>query len=470
MNQQLLPMARRSARLVLPSLMALCIGCGSPTPTRTVAAAVSSKPVKTYTLKPVSLLAESLLQDLYVQIDQTGDSSHGTTIQAFGNACVPASAAEQAACRAQCLDTTSDDPNWLKRCTDACAALQDCTANVCGGYFTYDYVHFGTPLTKTCASPTDSCPACTTGTQTPLVTDVDLSGFIPNPIFTKTYDVIGPVSCWLDTAGIDLRNGRFNDTNWVSFDPPAAYYPYVMHVTAFASKPAVRCNILDQQLNLLNPKLDVRFTAVAINNHPVLQVVVNFSSNVDYAASWIYDLSDTVNGKVNAALNGVVARNQDAINKRFEKILFDQIRNATGDDVDELRDVHFDGDSLVVNYTARCVDGVCSCTPDCSARQCGPDPHCGTECGPCKYGTCDINAGTCQCTPTVTSCAGHCGNVSDGCGHTLYCPPCQCTPSCAGKACGASDGCRGTCYGYCRAHFSCENDDGVKHCVYSGLN
>jgi hypothetical protein len=115
-------------------------------------------------------------------------------------------------------------------------------------------------------------------------------------------------------------------------------------------------------------------------------------------------------------------------------------------------------------------NGVCSCTPDCSSRQCGPDAHCGAECGPCKYGTCDNDTFSCQCTPSVTSCAGHCGNVSDGCGRTLLCPPCTCTPSCVGKACGASDGCRGTCYGFCKKNFSCENDDGVKHCVYAGLN
>src|SRR5213075_793090 len=134
----------------------------------------------------------------------------------------------------------------------------------------------------------------------------------------------------------------------------------------------------------------------------------------------------------------------------------------------DLLDVHFDGDNLVAIYTPSCVDGVCSCTPDCSSRQCGPDAHCGMECGPCRYGTCERDSGVCQCTPTVTSCAGHCGNVSDGCGHTLYCPPCVCTPSCTGKACGASDGCRGTCYGYCKKNFSCNDDDGVKHCVYAG--
>lgn len=473
MHTQLTPNPKpRLAGLV--AVAALVAGCGSPTPIRTVGAAVSAKPVRSYTIQSVSFLLTSVMTDLYLQLDQTGDSSHGATIQTFGDACVPATPAEKAACRASCIDNAGNDPNWLKRCTDACDALTDCTPGVCGGRFTYDYVHFGTPaVQKKCTSPSDSCPACTPGQQVSALTDVDLTPFIPSPVFGKTVDVIGPVSCWLDTFGVDLRttNPNFNFGDWVSFDgASAAYYPYVFHVKAFASAPTVRCNAADLKMNLVNPSFDFRMAAVAVNHHATLDVEASFNAHVDYAASWIIDLDDTVAGKVNGALNGVLKRNADAINQQFEKLVFAKIKDATGDDIDDLRDIHFDGDNLVVQYTPLCVDGVCSCTPDCSSRSCGPDPHCGTECGPCKYGTCDANAGVCQCTPTVTSCAGLCGNVSDGCGHTLYCPPCSCTPSCAGKKCGASDGCRGTCYGYCKAKFSCEDDGGVKHCVYAGAD
>jgi len=48
--------------------------------------------------------------------------------------------------------------------------------------------------------------------------------------------------------------------------------------------------------------------------------------------------------------------------------------------------------------------GLCqACTPHCDGRQCGPDPHCGTDCGSCGDGTfCDV-AGKCvaQSTPPV---------------------------------------------------------------------
>lgn len=460
------------ARNCLVAVALVLVGCGTAKPSSSVGAAVSAKPQHTYTLTGVSGLIATVLADFYLQIDQTGDSTHGGNLQTFGNACVPATAAEQAACRGQCLDSAGGDATWLKRCTDACANLQDCTSGVCGSYFTYDYIHFGTTgFNKNCVNAGDTCPSCTPGKLAPALQDVDLTQFIPSPIFQKSVDLVGPIGCWVNTFGIDLRNvPGFNYTDWVSVDLPAAYYPYVLHVKGFASKPAVRCTVLDQSLNLINPKLDVRLTAIALEHHAVLDVVAKFTAHVDYAAGWVYDLDDTVNGKIDGALNGVLARNREKVNKKFEKLLFDRIKTATGEDVDDLRDVHFDGDSLVAIYTPSCVDGVCSCTPDCSNRQCGPDPHCNMECGPCRYGTCDPDAGVCQCTPTVTSCDGHCGTLSDGCGRTLYCPPCVCTPSCAGKACGASDGCRGSCFGYCRPKFSCQDDGGVKHCVYAAAD
>jgi hypothetical protein len=112
----------------------------------------------------------------------------------------------------------------------------------------------------------------------------------------------------------------------------------------------------------------------------------------------------------------------------------------------------------------------CECVPTtCSAAgaQCGTISNgcTGTlDCGGCAAGyACDANQ--CECVPT--GCNGRCGIVSNGCGGTISCGSCNCTPSCSGKKCGASDGCGGTCYGYCtNKGTTCQDDDGVKHCVF----
>jgi outer membrane protein assembly factor BamB len=43
-----------------------------------------------------------------------------------------------------------------------------------------------------------------------------------------------------------------------------------------------------------------------------------------------------------------------------------------------------------------CLNGLCQgCTPDCSGRDCGPDPVCGEDCGPCAAGEICDSAGLC---------------------------------------------------------------------------
>lgn len=95
------------------------------------------------------------------------------------------------------------------------------------------------------------------------------------------------------------------------------------------------------------------------------------------------------------------------------------------------------------------VPSSCSCVPQCTGRQCGPD-GCGGSCGTCPMGqTCSASS-RCGCVP---QCAGkQCGD--DGCGGSCgQCAAgrtcsaagvCQCAPSCTGRTCG-DDGCGGSC-------------------------
>ncbi len=70
--------------------------------------------------------------------------------------------------------------------------------------------------------------------------------------------------------------------------------------------------------------------------------------------------------------------------------------------------------------------GTCSsCTPDCSGRECGPDPACGTSCGSCTL-------------PETCSTAG----------------ACACLPDCSGRECGMDPVC-GTSCGTCTPPESC---------------
>ena len=104
------------------------------------------------------------------------------------------------------------------------------------------------------------------------------------------------------------------------------------------------------------------------------------------------------------------------------------------------------------------------CTPNCTGLQCGLDPVCGVECGPCGAGL-DCNAAQqCEAAPCTAeeiaaNCAGKvCGD--DGCGGTcapgcdpglrcdmgacIVCTAGDIAANCAGKQCG-DDGCGGTC-------------------------
>lgn len=121
-----------------------------------------------------------------------------------------------------------------------------------------------------------------------------------------------------------------------------------------------------------------------------------------------------------------------------------------------------------------CVDGTCTCVPDCSGAACGDDNGCGGRCnGSCPAGY-ECRDGECRCVP---SCAGVACGGSDGCGGTCMtgsCPPghecrsgiCECTPSCSGAECGDSDGCGGRCDGWCPTNEDCRSGS----CVCPGPN
>ena len=115
--------------------------------------------------------------------------------------------------------------------------------------------------------------------------------------------------------------------------------------------------------------------------------------------------------------------------------------------------------------TPRDVSGTCfcvpetGCTPDCSGRECGPDPICGESCGLCASGSCTA-AGACRegCTPDCGDrvcgadpvCGMSCGQCSGTCTSDGRCSlggsGCL-NPGGGTGACGADDDC---CSGYCR--------------------
>ena len=107
---------------------------------------------------------------------------------------------------------------------------------------------------------------------------------------------------------------------------------------------------------------------------------------------------------------------------------------------------------------AKCQD----CSPDCTAKECGPN-GCGGSCGICSAGYyCDNY----KCKPDCTgSCVGkECGDNGCGgsCGQCGADEECQagvcipvCIPNCVGKQCG-SNGCGGLC-GVCPPSFICQN-------------
>ena len=111
------------------------------------------------------------------------------------------------------------------------------------------------------------------------------------------------------------------------------------------------------------------------------------------------------------------------------------------------------GVSFLVLVGVNCGGDGESCTPNCSGRECGWDPVCGTmDCGSCQDGETCNSEGQCvdSCTP---NCAGRECGWDPICG-TMNCGDCEedetcnedgqcvsdCTPSCTGRECGP-DGC-----------------------------
>jgi hypothetical protein len=171
-------------------------------------------------------------------------------------------------------------------------------------------------------------------------------------------------------------------------------------------------------------------------------------------------------------------------------------------------------DSTCVGEVASICNISCSCTPQCSGKQCGSD-GCGGTCGTCATGQTCSASGQCtgSCTPQCSGkqcgsdgCGGSCGTCATGqicsptgqcgggCAHPICstgtklasgCDPCvtnicgsdsfccstswdstcvgevasicnidcSCTPQCSGKQCG-SDGCGGSC-GTCASGQTC---------------
>ena len=116
--------------------------------------------------------------------------------------------------------------------------------------------------------------------------------------------------------------------------------------------------------------------------------------------------------------------------------------------------------------SALCV-GTPGCVPDCSDRECGPDPECGFSCGSCGPDSlCDDDAGQCEVCDHVALCAGRecgedgCGALCGICGDGALCQEgtCApvCVPDCTARMCG-DDGCDGTC-GACPTDAMCSAD------------
>jgi len=123
-------------------------------------------------------------------------------------------------------------------------------------------------------------------------------------------------------------------------------------------------------------------------------------------------------------------------------------------------------ESLVAACPEGCTDGQCDgCTPDCGARECGPDPVCAQSCGGCQAGEECSPMGQCQavCVPDCTGlacgpdpvCGQSCGACLAGeeCSPAGQCQP-ACVPDCAGLACGPDPVCGQSC-GQCPAGESC---------------
>jgi len=118
-----------------------------------------------------------------------------------------------------------------------------------------------------------------------------------------------------------------------------------------------------------------------------------------------------------------------------------------------------------------CNNGQCEagpCVPDCDGRQCGPDPKCGTTCGICDSGLectllgscvtpgCEPNCSNRHCGPDPV-CGALCGFCSEDqtCSDDGQCRTGTCEPTCAGRQCGPDPRCGHSC-GTCPDQQECD--------------
>lgn len=78
---------------------------------------------------------------------------------------------------------------------------------------------------------------------------------------------------------------------------------------------------------------------------------------------------------------------------------------------------------------------ICPETSDCSEIECGPDPICGLECGPCSDEASCIGEGECCVPQTCEDTGNTCGDLDDGCGGLIQCGVCS-----SGLVCASEDG------------------------------
>lgn len=109
------------------------------------------------------------------------------------------------------------------------------------------------------------------------------------------------------------------------------------------------------------------------------------------------------------------------------------------------------------------------CVPDCSGRECGPDPVCGESCGTCTGGETCNSSGQCVSETCVPDCSGRecgpdpvcgesCGTCAGGetCNSSGQCISEECEPDCSGRECGPDPVCGESC-GTCTGEMTCSN-------------
>lgn len=119
-----------------------------------------------------------------------------------------------------------------------------------------------------------------------------------------------------------------------------------------------------------------------------------------------------------------------------------------------------------------CQEGQCVCQPDCSGLECGPDPVCGSDCGSCAEGQV-CREGRCGCQPDCRGrecgpdpvCGLDCGQCRPGqeCRVDGFCQAkLGCQPSCQGRTCGPDGNCGLSC-GYCQPELYCGPDGSCRN-------